>query len=333
MNCPACKRIAVSLWNFIIHYFQYRSISFLCSHCHVRLRISGWSRNGWILLGVELLGLVVMLVLQTELTKWIGLLSYLFSLGALVLISIFLWFSCRWKDAYVILHQEHESAINLESDTQSEILQQDFNEPIGPLKEQKAPSREEERLWAFISIYLIILGGLPMLLASLNAVIGSPTLDSPFRTHLILASSLLLAGILILLMKRSVLINAPLHEEQLQARWKEKIASVPARKIVDEFQKRRQKTLTHAVLPGMGGFIIALLMILISRGALDEVGVGIVLLGFLVFATGIINTNRIYKCPICENVIVHSYGGHRSFPLDPEQCERCGAILKYRKRL
>ena len=111
------------------------------------------------------------------------------------------------------------------------------------------------------------------------------------------------------------------------------MAGFPSKHIVIEFQKRRKKTLYQAVIPGLAGFAVSLLTIAISGKQLDETSTIIVLLGFLTFAGGIINTNRLYRCPNCENVVVNKSGGHSHMPIDPEHCPRCDAVLKDHKHI
>jgi phage FluMu protein Com len=108
---------------------------------------------------------------------------------------------------------------------------------------------------------------------------------------------------------------------------------LPGKHIVNEFQMRRKKTLYQAALPGLTGFVVSFLTIAFSGKQLDETSAIIVLLGFLVFAGGIINATRLYRCPSCENVVLNRSGGHSHMPIDPEHCPRCGAVLKDHKHI
>jgi|GEM_PF-2387563 hypothetical protein len=111
------------------------------------------------------------------------------------------------------------------------------------------------------------------------------------------------------------------------------MTSVPSKYIVGEFQKRRKKTLYQAVIPGLAGFAIFFVTIALSGKQLSGTSAIIALVGFVVFAAGIFNAHRLYKCPNCENVVLNKSGGHAHMPIDPEHCPSCDAVLKEHKHL
>lgn len=74
-------------------------------------------------------------------------------------------------------------------------------------------------------------------------------------------------------------------------------------------------------------------MIVITNGWPDGTSAAIILFGFVIFGFGIINVNRLYRCPGCGNVVVNVSGMHRHYPVDPEHCGECGATLKIHKHI